>query len=218
MRALAVRRPFRELLRTHAAQVLVGCSVLAGTACFTGLFFSHLPAYLAAVLGYDPRDAVRGQTIAVLAHAAGILLVGWIAERIPPRYLLRAGVIVILLFAYPFYAALETRAMNLTLILVLAGLAAGLANGSFAVVLTDLFPTRIRFSGVALSFNIAFTVFSGMSPLVATTLIRETGRLAAPAVLASGTALITLIGSLWLERYGGQVLRRTASAEDAVAS
>jgi MFS family permease len=218
MRALAVRRPFRELLRTHAAQVLVGCAVLAGTACFTGLFFSHLPAYLAAVLGYDPRDAVRGQTIAVLAHAAGILLVGWIAERIPPRYLLRAGVIVILLFAYPFYAALETRAMNLTLILVLAGLAAGLANGSFAVVLTDLFPTRIRFSGVALSFNIAFTVFSGMSPLVATTLIRETGRLAAPAVLASGTALITLIGSLWLERYGGQVLRRTASAEDAVAS
>ena len=218
MRALAARRPFRELLRTHATHVLVGCAVLAGTACFTGLFFSHLPAYLAAVLGYDPRAAVRGQTIAVLAHAAGILLVGWIGERIPPRYLLRAGVIVILLFAYPFYAALDTRAMNLTLILVLAGLAAGLANGSFAVVLTDLFPTRIRFSGVALSFNIAFTVFSGMSPLVATTLIRETGRLAAPAVLASGTALITLIGSLWLERYGGQVLRRTASAEDAVAS
>jgi MFS family permease len=218
MRALAARRPFRELLRTHAAQVLVGCAVLAGTACFTGLFFSHLPAYLGAVLKYDPREAVRGQTIAVLAHAAAILLVGWIGERIPPRYLLRAGVIVILLFAYPFYAALDTRAMNLTLILVLAGLAAGLANGSFAVVLTDLFPTRIRFSGVALSFNIAFTVFSGMSPLVATTLIRETGRPAAPAALAAGTALITLIGSLWLERYGGHVLRRTAAAGDAVAS
>jgi predicted MFS family arabinose efflux permease len=218
MRALAVRRPFHELLRTHAAQVLVGCAVLAGTACFTGLFFSHLPAYLAAVLGYDPRDAVRGQTIAVLAHAAGILLVGGIGERIPPRYLLRAGVIVILLFAYPFYAALDARAMNLTLILVLAGLAAGLANGSFAVVLTDLFPTRIRFSGVALSFNIAFTVFSGMSPLVATTLIRETGLPAAPAALAAGTALITLIGSFWLERYGGQVLRRTARAGDALTS
>ena len=49
---------------------------LAGTACFTGLFFSHLPAYLAAVLKYDPREAVRGQTIAVLAHAAGILAGG----------------------------------------------------------------------------------------------------------------------------------------------
>ena len=80
---------------------------------------------------------------------------------------------MILLFWYPFYAARHSRD-ELDLILALAGLAAGLANGSFAVVLTDLFPTRIRFSGVALSFNIAFTVFSGMSPLVATTLIRET--------------------------------------------
>jgi hypothetical protein len=57
-----------------------------------------------------------------------------------------------------------------------------------------------------------------MSPLVATTLIRETGRPTAPAVLAAGTALITLIGSSWLGRYGGQVLGRTASAKDAVAS
>src|SRR5205807_2689302 len=45
MRALAVRQPFRELLRTHAVQVVVGCALLAATACFTGLFFSHLPAY-----------------------------------------------------------------------------------------------------------------------------------------------------------------------------
>ena len=129
--------------------------------------------------------------------------------------------VVILLFSYPFYAALETRALNLTLILVLAGLAAGLANGSFAVLLTDLFPTRIRFSGVALSFNIAFTIFSGMSPLVATTLIRETGHATAPALLAAGTALITLIGSLWLQRsadrcsdgpYGPEMLCRRDSS------
>ena len=43
------------------------------------------------------------------------------------------------------------------------------------MLLTDLFPTRIRFTGVALVFNISFTIFSGTAPLVATTLIRETG-------------------------------------------
>ena len=48
MRSLASRQPFRELLQTHGTQVLVGCAVLAGTACFNGLFFSHLPAHLAA--------------------------------------------------------------------------------------------------------------------------------------------------------------------------
>ena len=209
MRALAVRQPFRELLRTHAPNVLVGCMLLAATACFTGLFFSHLPAYLAAVLKYDPRQAVLAQTAGVVAHAAGILLVGWIADRVPPRYLLRAGALIYLIFGYPFYRALEARSTDLTLILVVAGLCGGLTNGTFAVLLTDLFPTRIRFSGVALAFNISFTIFSGMAPLFATSLIRSTGNNASPAFLIVGAALLALVGSLGVSRFGGNVLKGT---------
>jgi MFS transporter, MHS family, proline/betaine transporter len=212
MRSLALRQPFRELLRTHAMNVLVGCAGLAVTACFTGLFFSHLPAYLAAVLKYDPRQAVFAQTLGVLVHASAILLVGWMGDRIPPRYPLRAGAALLLVLGYPFYSAIEFRTVNLTLVLVLGGLVGGLTNGSFAVLLTDLFPTRIRFSGVALAFNIAFTIFSGMAPLAATTLIRETGSAVSPALLIAGSALLALIGSLWFPRFGGNVLRATAPA------
>jgi MFS family permease len=210
MRSLALKQPFRELLRTHSPNVLVGVTGLAATACFTGLFFSHLPAYLSAVLKYDPRQAVLSQTIGVVLHALAIFVVGWIADRVPPRYLLRTGALLLALLAYPFYAALEARSVNLTVILAVAGILGGLANGTFAVMLTDLFPTRIRFSGVALGFNIAFTVFSGMAPLVATTLIRETGSPAAPGILMAGCGVLALLGSLWAERYGGNVLRRDA--------
>ncbi len=207
MKSLASRQPFRELLRTHRAHVLVGCALLAGTGCFNGLFFSHMPAYLAGVLQYDPRQAVFSQTVGVIASALGILLTGWLGDRIAPRYLLRTGVALLLVFSYPFYLALETRSVNLTLLLILAGLAAGFTNGSFAVLLTDLFPTRIRFTGVALVFNISFTIFSGTAPLVATTLIRDTGQLASPAFLMVGSAVLALLGSLWVERYGGNVLK-----------
>lgn len=213
MRSLALRQPFRELLRTHSANVLIGCTVLAATACFTGLFFSHLPAYLSAVLKYDPRQAVFSQTVGVVLHALAIFVAGWIGDRIPPRYLLRAGAILLLLLAYPFYVALVNRSLNLTVVLAVAGVIGGLTNGSFAVLLTDLFPTRIRFSGVALGFNIAFTLFSGMSPLVATTLIRETGSPAAPGLLMAGCALLALLGSLWLTRYGGNVLSAATPAQ-----
>ncbi|MEY4636008.1 MAG: hypothetical protein RJA55_1806 [Acidobacteriota bacterium] len=206
MKSLASRQPFGDLLRTHKTQVLVGCALLAGTACFNGLFFSHLPAYLSGVLQYDPRQAVFSQTVGVLASAAGILLVGWTGDRIPPRYLLRLGVTLLLVFSYPFYLALESRSVNLTLLLVLAGLAAGFTNGSFAVLLTDLFPTRIRFTGVALVFNIGFTIFSGTAPLVATTLIRDTNQMASPAFLMMFAAVLALVGSLWVERYGGHVM------------
>jgi len=209
MRGLASRQPFRDLLRTHAIPVVIGCAVLAGTACFNGLFFSHLPAYLSAVLHYDARAGVYSQTVGVVASSMAILATGWLGDRIPPRYLLRAGVTVLAILAYPFYSALDAHVLNLTLLLTLAGVVAGLTNGSFACLLTDLFPTRIRFTGVALVFNISFTIFSGTAPLVATTLIRAMGTATAPALLMIGCGLLALAGSFFVERYGGHVLVRT---------
>jgi MFS family permease len=206
LRSLASRRPFGEVLRTHGPQVLVGCAVLAGTACFNGLFFSHLPAYLSGVLGYDPRQAVYSQTVGVIASAAGILATGWLGGRIAPRQLLRVGVALLVLFALPFYSTLVAGTEHLTTILTLAGLAAGFTNGSFACLLTDLFPTRIRFTGVALVFNVSFTAFSGTAPLVATTLIRALGASTGPGLLMIGCGLLALAGSFWLPRDGGYVL------------
>ena len=86
--------------------------------------------------------------------------------------------------------------------------AAGLTNGSFACLLTDLFPTRIRFTGVALVFNVSFTLFSGTAPLVATTLIRDTGQATSPAYMMMVSALLALVGSVWIERFGGNVMTR----------
>jgi MHS family proline/betaine transporter-like MFS transporter len=207
MKSLASRQPFRELLRTHTSHVLVGCALLAGTGAFNGLFFSHMPAYLTAVLQYDPKQAVYSQTVGVIASAIGILATGWLGDRVPPRYLLRTGVGLLLVFAYPFYQALEAHSVNLTLLLTLAGLAAGFTNGSFAVLLTDLFPTRIRFTGVALVFNISFTIFSGTAPLVATSLIGSTSNVASPAFLMIGAAVLALVGTIWIDRKGGNVLK-----------
>ena len=208
MKSFAVRQPFRELLRTNLVHVAIGCAILAGTGTFNGLFFSHLPAYLTTVLQYDARQAVYAQTIGVIASAIGILITGWLGDRIPPRYLLRTGVGLLLVFAYPWYAALQSRAVDLTVLCVVAGLTAGLTNGSFAVLLTDLFPTRIRFTGVALVFNVSFTIFSGTAPLVATSLIRDTAAPTSPAYLMMFSGALALAGSLWVERFGGNVMKR----------
>jgi len=70
---------------------------------------------------------------------------------VEPLVLLRAGALALTVLAFPFYSALVARSVNPTLLMVLAGLCASLVNGSFAVLLTDLFPTRVRFSGVALA-------------------------------------------------------------------
>jgi MFS transporter, MHS family, proline/betaine transporter len=206
MKALAARQPFKEVLKHHLAPLAVGVASLAATAGFTGLFFSHMAAYISGVLHYDPRQAVVSQTLGVVVHALGILTVGRLADVVPPRVLLRTGAATLLVLAYPFYAALAAHTVSATVLLVLAGACASLVNGSFAVLLTDLFPTRVRFSGVALGFNIAFTIFSGTAPLVATSLIRSTGMATAPAFVMIACGTLTLIGSLALPRVGGHVL------------
>jgi len=212
MKELAARQPFQEVVKHHLAPVLVGIASLAATAGFTGLFFAHMAAYMSGVLGYDPRQAVLSQTAGVIVHALGILGVGRVADYVNPRLLLRTGAVALAVFAWPFYAALADRTMSPTAALVLAGACASLINGTFAVLLTDLFPTRVRFSGVALVFNVAFTLFSGTAPLVATSLIRSSGLQVAPAFVMMGYGLLTTAASFGLPRFGGHVLAARAAS------
>ena len=82
----------------------------------------------------------------------------------------------------------------------LLALAAAGANGSFAFLLARLFPARIRFSGVALSLNISFTLLSGLGPLTANALIGASGWAAAPGLIISAVALIGLWTSVAIGR------------------
>ena len=206
MKALASRQPFREVLRTHLPPVAIGIGALAATGGFNGLFFAHMAAYASGVLGYNPRAAIISQTTGVIVHALGILGVGALADRVTPRVLLRAGAVALMVLAFPFYSALAARTVSPTLLMILAGLCAAFVNGTFAVILTNLFPTRIRFSGVALVFNVAFTLFSGTAPLIATSLIRSTGMVTAPAIVMVACGLLTIAASLALSRDAGHIL------------
>jgi predicted MFS family arabinose efflux permease len=210
MKSLAVRQPFRDLLRSHPVPVLIGIGTLAATGCFNGLFFSYMAAYTSGVLGYDPKQAVVSQTVGVIVHALAILATGALASRVSPRVLLRAGAALLALLAFPFFNAIASRTVDLTVLMVLAGLCAALTNGTFAVLLTDLFPTLVRFTGVALGFNVAFTLFSGTAPLVATSLVQGTGSQTAPAYVMVGCGLLSLVASLGLPHHGGFVIGKAA--------
>src|SRR5207244_11910480 len=107
----------REVVPTLGGRGALGVAALAGTAGFTGLFFSHMPAYMSGVLGYNPRQVVVSQTLAVIVHALGILGVGRLAGRIEPRVLLRAGALALVVLAFPFYSALAGRGPSAPLLL-----------------------------------------------------------------------------------------------------
>ena len=73
------------------------------------------------------------------------------------------------------------------------------------MVLADLFPTRVRFSGVAVSYNISQTLFGGTVPLIAAELVLVTGSATSPALVVMAFAALAVVASFGLKRYGGRV-------------
>src|SRR5215510_4477541 len=209
----ASKEPIGELLRTHSGQVIIGIAVQAVTAVFAGLFFAYMPAYLASVAKYDAVTSVFAQTYGVVLHALLIVLVGWLADHYRPHLLLRIGAVVLAVGAYPFFSALTEHAMNIIVLMTMAALAGAFVNGTFAFVTADLFPTRIRFSGVAVVQNISQTAFGGTAPLMATALVRNLQTPVAPALVVLVCGVLTFAGSFAAARHSGRVQSgRTAAA------
>jgi len=67
-------------------------------------------------------------------------------------------------------------------------------TGSFSAYLAKLFPVNVRFSGVAASYNLAFAIFGGLSPLVATQLIQTLHHPIAPSYIFITSAILGLMG------------------------
>lgn len=216
MRDTRAKRPFVEVLRTHAPQFVVAIAALTATAGFNGLLFA-MPAFLPRVMGYSNLVAIQAQNVALAVLSFGLLAAAWLGDRIARRFILGTGSLLLAVFSFPFFNAAAHHSVSIIALAAAAALAASLVNGPMSAIAADLFPTRIRFTGVALSFNLAFSIFSGAAPLAATLLVRWTGSATGPAYYMCGCASIALVGSLFIGRYDGRILSESSAAPAAAS-
>jgi MFS transporter, MHS family, proline/betaine transporter len=198
MHGSVIRQPFRETIRHHGKAVAAAALTIAVMAGVNGILYGHMPAYLVQQLHYAPKTAAIAQNAYLIVSSFGLLAAGWLGDKVPRRYLLRASAGLLVVLSYPFYQALVDHSVSLVVLFVLAGVVFSLASGTWASVLADQFPVQVRFSGIALSYNASVLVFSGFAPLLATMLIRETGSLVAPAWFVIGACGIALLSSFAL--------------------
>jgi MHS family proline/betaine transporter-like MFS transporter len=79
-------------------------------------------------------------------------------------------------------------------------------DGTLPCFLTEIFPTRVRYSGFAFSFNTANALFGGTAPFVATWLISATGSKTAPAWYLVAAAAVALVAMLAARETAGKPL------------
>jgi MFS family permease len=195
MQGAVVKQPFRETLQRHGKAVAAGALTIAVMAGVNGILYGHMPAYLVQQLHYAPRTAAIAQNAYLIVSSFGLLAAGWLGDKVPRRYLLRTSAALLIALSYPFYRALVNHTVDPVVLFVLAAVVFSLASGTWASVLADQFPVQIRFSGIALAYNLSVVIFSGFAPLLATILIRQTGSLAAPAWYVIGASAVALLAS-----------------------
>jgi MHS family proline/betaine transporter-like MFS transporter len=173
------KTPVREALRKHPWEMLQG---------FAMYMTVTMPFYLSAIyfisysknhLGLTSADAMTasiGNMFAMLIMIPGS---AWLSDRIGRKPVMMVMAAVICLSVYPLFSHFEMgqSAQSAMLIQFIFALMLGLYMGPVAAVLVELFPTSVRFSGMAIAYNIAAALFGGTAPLVCEWLIGATGNI-----------------------------------------
>ncbi|MGO2520411.1 MAG: MFS transporter, partial [Microbacterium sp.] len=82
----------------------------------------------------------------------------------------------------------------------------GVALSTYA----EMFPTPVRYTGIAFGFSVGAALAGGTSPYIATWLVSATGNALAPAIFLAATGIITLVAALFLKETRGIDLQDVA--------
>lgn len=186
--------PVGSLFREHwRALVQASGAVLLNAVGFY-VILSYMPTYLSEELGLDATRSYLATTIALVTYIGFIFVTGMLSDRFGRKRVLMSASVLFVLLTVPAFMLLETGSFLLiVLVQIMLGAMLTLNDGTLPSYLAEMFPTRVRYSGFAVSFNLSNALFGGTAPFVATLLIATSGNLLAPGWYLMGAAVVSLI-------------------------
>jgi len=191
--------PLTEALSTHGTKIAqaFGLSIIGIVANY--VMIVYMPTYAIKTLHIDADSALLSATLANSLVMVLTPFTGALSDRVGRRPMIGASSVLYLLLAYPLYQLLGGGTFELLLIAqLIVAVLQSLYTGTIPVILAEMFPTRVRYTALSVSYGFAVAIFGGFAPFAATWLISTTGSPLSPAylVMAAGAASALSIWSM----------------------
>ena len=190
-----VKMPILDAIRTYPKNILLAMGARFAENVFY-IYATFVIAYATQSLGMNRQDILNGVLIAAAIESFTIPAFGALSDRVGRRPVYIFGAVFSALMSFPLFMLLATKSPQLGWIAIVLGLAVGHAAmyGPQASFLSELFGTKVRYSGVSLGYNLASIFAGALSPLIATGLMAAYKPNTWPiSVYMIGLALITIV-------------------------
>jgi metabolite-proton symporter len=187
-----VKVPMVAVFRDHFGTLVTGTLMSLATFVLFYLMTVFSLSWGTSALGYDRQTFLVMQLAGIVCFAMTIPISARLAEKGRRRTLIAVtiGIFLFGLVLAPLFAA---GTLGAVCMLVLGLGLMGLTYGPLGTVLSELFPTEVRYTGSSLTFNFAGIFGASLAPYIATWLARNYG-LPFVGYYLSGAAALTLVG------------------------
>lgn len=196
------KTPLRDVLIKGRVSLLLAIGVVAGATAFNYVHKLYMPTYALKQLHIAATSSYLGALVTGVTLMLMAPVFGSLSDRYGRFRVLTLALAITGLSSYPMFVWLNNFPSVTTLLMVQAvvGVLIAACLGPIPAMLADIFPTSIRGTGLALSYNFSVTLFGGFAPLIVTWMIEATGSKLAPSFYVVATSLISVIAVIVLGR------------------
>jgi len=169
--------PFFELIRTHGKNTLLGLGARYIEGVTFNIFGVFVVGYLAGTLGLPRQTALSGVMIASAIMIIMLPIYGNLSDRIGRRRMFAVAGVLIGLLSFPSFWLMQTKEPLLVWLAIAIPFAIvyPAVYGPQAALFSELFDTRVRYTGISFVYQFSGIYASGLTPIIATALLPAGG-------------------------------------------